>query len=57
VPDGGVVTNPDGGSGCGSCKDCDNQACINGTCGACTNDGQCCPPLQCVMGVCTIIVK
>jgi hypothetical protein len=39
---------PDAGTpGCGSCKDCNNQACISGTCGACTDSSQCCPPLVC----------
>jgi len=42
---------PDGG-GCGSCKDCGNQACINGTCGQCTSSAQCCPPLVCQNGTC-----
>ena len=37
-------TGPDGGTPpCGTCKDCGNQACINGTCGACTTSAQCCP--------------
>jgi hypothetical protein len=39
---------------CGTCKDCGNQACISGTCGQCTSNTQCCPPLVCVTpgGVC-----
>jgi hypothetical protein len=50
-------TGPDGGSGgppppCGTCKDCGNQACINGGCGSCTSNGQCCAPLICVNGNC-----
>jgi hypothetical protein len=45
--------NPPGG--CASCLDCANQACnipsgqTLGTCGGCTNDGQCCSPLRCVI--------
>jgi hypothetical protein len=37
---------------CGSCKDCNNQACINGKCDMCTNSSQCCPPLVCQGGTC-----
>ncbi|MEQ8454328.1 MAG: hypothetical protein RLO52_04560 [Sandaracinaceae bacterium] len=50
-PDAGV---PDGGGpgGCGSCRDCDNQACIDGACGDCRNDADCCSPLYCVRGRC-----
>jgi hypothetical protein len=39
-------------TGCGSCKDCGNQACINGACGSCTSSAQCCAPLLCASGVC-----
>jgi hypothetical protein len=39
-------------SSCSSCTDCDNQACINGACGQCTDNSQCCSPLVCVQGVC-----
>jgi hypothetical protein len=45
-----------GGGGCGSCKDCGNQACINGTCGACGSDGDCCAPLVCSSGVCVPLI-
>jgi hypothetical protein len=39
---------PDGGPpGCGGCKDCGNQACVNGTCGACRTSADCCAPLVC----------
>lgn len=37
---------------CGRCKDCGNQACINGKCDMCTNSSQCCPPLVCQNGTC-----
>lgn len=40
------------GSGCSSCRDCGNQACIAGECGACTDSSQCCAPLRCVAGAC-----
>jgi hypothetical protein len=60
VPDGGTSSGPDGGTipptGCGSCKDCNNQACINGTCGACTDSSQCCPPLLCTNGTCALVI-
>jgi hypothetical protein len=32
---------------CRSCTDCGNQACVNGACGKCTMDSQCCSPLVC----------
>jgi hypothetical protein len=41
---------------CDSCHDCGNQACVNGTCGACTSSSQCCAPLVCDMGVCVPVV-
>jgi hypothetical protein len=58
-PDGGA-SGSDGGPGgtttCGTCKDCGNQACINGVCGqACTSSSDCCAPLICVNGSCTIL--
>jgi hypothetical protein len=40
--------------GCTGCTDCANQACVNGTCGSCTNDSQCCAPLQCQGGTCLL---
>jgi hypothetical protein len=54
------MTTSDMGSsstGCGSCKDCNNQACINGTCGMCTDSSQCCAPLTCFSGVCALPIK
>ena len=45
-----------GGGGCGSCKDCNNQACINGSCAMCTSSAQCCPPLTCVGGTCELVL-
>ena len=49
---------PGGGEGgggsteCGSCEDCHNQACKNGTCGECGVDDDCCSPLVCRQGSC-----
>lgn len=58
--DGGVSTDAgpprDAGSGmCTSCRDCANQACVGGRCGACMSDADCCAPLQCWMGRCVVI--
>jgi hypothetical protein len=54
MPDGGVADGSvaDGGVGCGSCRDCDNQACIDGVCGDCRTDSDCCSPLYCEGGRC-----
>ena len=53
--DGGTGGGADGGVGCGSCKDCGNQACVNGACGQCTSSAQCCAPLACMKnGVCAL---
>jgi hypothetical protein len=43
--------------GCQACGDCGNQACVNGTCGSCTDNSQCCAPLQCVGGTCILPVQ
>jgi hypothetical protein len=40
------------GEGCDSCRDCGNQACIDGECTSCTDSSQCCAPLRCVDGTC-----
>jgi hypothetical protein len=57
----GPGTLPDGGiapTGCSSCKDCGNQACLpTGQCGACTDSSQCCAPLSCINGTCDVLVK
>ncbi len=42
------------GATCDGCRDCNNQACINGVCSACTSDTQCCPPLVCRNGSCEL---
>jgi hypothetical protein len=51
--------SPDGGTAvtCTTCKDCNNQACVNGTCGPCTDSSQCCAPLQCFNGTCTLPIQ
>jgi len=42
----------DPGATCSSCADCGNQACINGSCGACVTSADCCSPLICAGGEC-----
>ncbi|WP_394846668.1 hypothetical protein LZC95_04275 [Pendulispora brunnea] len=42
--------------GCKNSDDCGGQACVNGTCGACTVDEDCSSPLYCVEGKCVNIV-
>ncbi|HVY25864.1 MAG TPA: hypothetical protein VHB79_04905 [Polyangiaceae bacterium] len=59
---GGGGTGGDSGSGgggntCESCRDCGNQACHDGECGACTSNADCCAPLGCDQGACVPIVK
>ncbi|MEZ4382985.1 MAG: hypothetical protein R3A79_16785 [Nannocystaceae bacterium] len=46
------------GEACGDCHDCVNPtpACVDGECGPCQTSADCCPPLQCVEGVCETIV-
>ena len=39
---------------CDTCSDCNNQACVGNTCGSCTMDSQCCPPLHCDAGTCRL---
>jgi hypothetical protein len=46
-----------GGPSCQTCSDCGNQACVNGACGSCTDDAQCCAPLQCQNGTCVLPTK
>jgi hypothetical protein len=53
----GGSTTSSGGSGCSSCKDCGNQACNSGMCGACGSSSDCCAPLTCVNGTCQLIIK
>lgn len=44
-----------GSSGCTSCRDCGNQACNGGTCGACGSSADCCAPLICLSGTCVVL--
>ncbi|MBW2734606.1 MAG: hypothetical protein JRH20_19635 [Deltaproteobacteria bacterium] len=37
---------------CNDCRDCGNQACVDGHCGACSVDADCCAPLLCREGRC-----
>jgi hypothetical protein len=39
---------------CASCRQCGNQACIDGVCGSCTTSSQCCAPLVCLGGTCKV---
>ncbi len=39
---------------CFSCRDCGNQACVDGRCGSCTDSAQCCAPLLCLNSTCTL---
>lgn len=39
---------------CASCRDCNNQACIGGKCGSCTQNSDCCAPLVCFLGTCRL---
>jgi hypothetical protein len=52
---GDAASGSDGGmtsGGCTSCRDCLNQACVQGACGRCTTDSDCCSPLVCQAGTC-----
>jgi cytoskeletal protein CcmA (bactofilin family) len=58
VLDGGVVPRQDAGippTACSTCEDCGNQACVNGTCGACRTMTDCCAPLVCLDGFCDVM--
>ena len=50
---GAACPSPDAGGGCQSCRDCGNQACVNGQCGQCSTNADCCSPLICSpLGTC-----
>lgn len=51
-PDGAAPDSSTPRPVCGSCRDCANQACIGGSCGACRTSADCCAPLQCYEGRC-----
>ena len=50
VPPGDAGTTPP--PSCGTCTDCNNQACVNGQCGQCSSNADCCAPLECGNGFC-----
>jgi hypothetical protein len=52
--DAGTTSMDGSAGGCTSCRDCNNQACIGGACGACTTSAECCPPLSCIAGMCRL---
>ncbi|TNF23718.1 MAG: hypothetical protein EP329_26805 [Deltaproteobacteria bacterium] len=52
ILDVGVECEPPEGTGCDSCEDCGNQACVDGECGACVTTDDCCAPLLCIEGQC-----
>jgi hypothetical protein len=52
APDGGPPPDAGAPASCTSCRDCGNQACVGGKCGACTSAADCCAPLQCIGGSC-----
>ena len=58
-PEGGTGTGGSGGGRtCMNCRDCGNQACINGVCGgSCSSNADCCAPLVCSNGHCEIPVN
>lgn len=56
-PDAGVADAGGADAGappdlCTDCTDCGNQACVNGACGACVTNDDCCSPLVCRGGTC-----
>jgi hypothetical protein len=42
---------------CSSCRDCGNQACSAGVCGACLDSSQCCAPSVCRSSACVLDVR
>jgi hypothetical protein len=64
--DGGVVAidaGPPAPTGCNTCADCNNQACVHptdagpGACGACVTSADCCAPLTCQAGICGVVFR
>jgi hypothetical protein len=39
---------------CKSCRECGNQACVDGACAPCGTDSDCCAPLVCAEGRCVL---
>jgi hypothetical protein len=54
---GGPADAGGGGASCSSCRDCLNQACNAGKCGACGTSADCCAPLICIGGSCEPALK
>ena len=50
----GAAADCDQPPSCQSCLDCGNQACRNGACSPCTTTADCCAPLECIAGVCSV---
>jgi hypothetical protein len=50
--------DPPGDDDCtNTCTDCGSSlACVDGTCGGCTSDADCCAPTTCYMGSCTTLI-
>ncbi len=42
---------------CSTCRECGNQACSGGVCGACLDSTQCCPPSVCRSSTCVLDVR
>jgi hypothetical protein len=42
---------------CTTCRDCENQACRDGGCGACSDSSECCAPLVCRSGTCVLDIR
>lgn len=64
--DGGFVAvdaGPPPPTGCNTCTDCNNQACVHptdggpGACGACVTSADCCAPLTCQNGTCGVVFR
>lgn len=45
---------PDPPPPCEDCQACGGEACIDGMCGMCRTDGDCCSPLRCIDGECRL---
>ena len=51
----GAPCGPPPAEQCTSCRNCRNQACIGGMCGACRTSADCCAPLECYRGECVVV--
>jgi hypothetical protein len=55
---GDACAPPDADECTDTCTDCGSrQACVEGSCGECTGDGDCCAPMRCHEGSCTIFIE